>query len=229
VFPILPVIATILAAILAGRLTAQPAIRRLRAELADAAGKLTHDPLTGLLNRTGLTAWHHSVAATPVPMIAVLVDLDDFKTVNDTHGHDSGDSLLIEVAERLTELAAMLDGHAARLSGDEYALLLPMGAHRPDGIGALVVNTLGRPVHIHTDAETLTLTCTASVGLTVVGSGDRLEEVALHQADLAMYHAKQRGGNTHVAYLPGMTMPTNPGPGRRGQRPRDLPRPRAQT
>jgi diguanylate cyclase len=220
VFPNLLVIASFLAAILTGRLAAQPTIRRLRAQLLDAVGKLAHDPLTGLFNRAGLTAAHTALADDPQPLIVALIDLDNFKTVNDTHGHNHGDHLLVEIGQRLAELAGMCGGSAARLSGDEYALLLPLGSHRPEGIGDLAVNLLGRPVHLNADTVPTTVACTVSVGLTVVASSDPLDDIALRQADIAMYHAKHFGGNRHVAYVPGMSMAVDSRRG--GPRARDL-------
>ncbi|MDG4813919.1 GGDEF domain-containing protein, partial [Micromonospora sp. WMMD956] len=122
-FTTLLAIATIVAAILGagvGYLAARPTITRLRAELADAAWQLTHDPLTGLLNRTGLRTIHTAVGASSPPqrLVVMLIDLDRFKEVNDTHGHDAGDDLLVEIADRLAQAVHTYGGTVARLAGD---------------------------------------------------------------------------------------------------------------
>ena len=91
---LLIMIATAVVAFLLGRLTARPLIRRLRQALADAAWWLSHDQLTGMLNRTGFYAAHTALAAMSRPVVILLIDLDCFKPVNDTHGHDTGDNLL---------------------------------------------------------------------------------------------------------------------------------------
>lgn len=212
-----------LVAFLLGRLTTWPAIRRLRAQLAEALWWLAHDPLTGLLNRTGLHAVHADLAPiTPQPIVAVLLDLDQFKHLNDTHGHDTGDDLLIAIGDRIADVADIYGGAAARLSGDEYAAVLPVRGHDLDRIADTFITLIAQPVHLTTDhgTTTVTVTVTASLGVAVVDSSDPFEDIALHRADIAMYHAKHHGGNQHAVYQPGMTMPdTTP---RRGPRLRDL-------
>ncbi|KXK59538.1 hypothetical protein AWW66_23645 [Micromonospora rosaria] len=218
------VIASIVAATLGaavGYLATRPTTRRLRTELADAAWHLTHDPLTGLLNRTGLRAIHAVInAATgPQPIIVMLIDLDDFKEVNDRYGHDAGDDVLMEIGDRITRIIHTHGGIAARLSGDEYAALLPV-PHQPVGdIADRTAAAIATPISVQADTRVATITVTASVGIARVASTDALEEVALHRADIAMYHAKHHGGG-HSLYTPGMTMPDRQR--RRGPRLRDL-------
>ncbi|AEB44313.1 GGDEF domain-containing protein [Micromonospora maris] len=197
--------------------------RRLRAALTDAAWQLAHDPLTGLLNRAGLLAAHttHTTLTThPQPILAILIDLDGFKTINDTHGHDTGDDLLITIADRIEELTDLHGGVAARLSGDEYAALLPVCRHDVDRIAAAFVAVIAAPARLDIDGHLSTIAVTASIGVACVESTDSLGDVALHRADIAMYHAKHGGGNQHVIYTPGLRMPTRAA--RRGPRPRDL-------
>ncbi|WP_309227105.1 GGDEF domain-containing protein [Micromonospora thermarum] len=205
-----------------GYLAARPTINRLRAALADAAWQLTHDPLTGLLNRAGLRTVHTAIAASggPQPNIVMLIDLDQFKEVNDTHGHDAGDDLLMEVADRLGQLADAYGASVARLSGDEFAAILPIRGHGISRLADLFTTVIAAPVTVQADSGPVTVTVTASVGIASVASTDSLEDVALHRADIAMYHAKQQGGDRHVLYTPGMTMPDRKR--RRGPRLRDL-------
>ena len=204
-----------------GYLATRRTVGRLRTELADAAWQLTHDPLTGLLNRIGLRT-AHTIAASgpPQPLIVMLLDLDRFKQVNDAHGHDAGDDLLMEVADRLGHLADAAGGTAARLSGDEFAVILPLRHHRLGDLAERFTAAIAAPVTVQADSGPVTVTVTASVGVTIVASTDPLEDVALHRADTAMYQAKHRGGDQHLLYTPGMVMPDRGH--RRGPRPRDL-------
>ena len=150
------------------------------------------DPLTGLANRRLFR--EHLTAALAAPdrgeLAVLFADLDHFKTVNDTRGHADGDALLVEVAERITDL---LHGHpgalVARLGGDEFAVLLPSTdeAVAEQLAGRLIV-TLARPY-----AAAPQVPVTASVGLTVATVGDRDPGVLLRGADLAMYAAKSDG------------------------------------
>ncbi len=222
------VIATVVAAtfgaaigFLISHAISRPIITRLRAELADVIWKLTHDPLTGLHNRTGLRAVHAAAAAAePQPLVAVLIDLDLFKEINDDHSHAAGDVVLKATAERIGHLSALYGGHAARLSGDEFAAIMPLGRNRLASIAEQITTVIAEPVEVHTDSGPITIAITASLGVAVTSSTEPLESVALHHADLAMYHAKQQGGNRHVIHQPGMTMPHHQR--RNGPRLRDL-------
>ncbi|MFI2652818.1 GGDEF domain-containing protein [Micromonospora fulviviridis] len=214
-------IATGLAAFTLGGLAMWPSVRRLRNRLTDAIWQLEHDPVTGMLNRAGLLAAHATLteADTAGPIIVVLIDLDDFKPVNDTHGHDRGDDVLAAIGGRIADIAALHGGTAARLSGDEYAALLPVRTADLARIADTFVALIAQPVELTTDGTTVTVTVTASVGIALAESTDPFEEVALRRADIAMYHAKHHGRNRHALYEPGMAMPE---PGRRrGPRLRD--------
>ncbi|BCY07305.1 GGDEF domain-containing protein [Actinoplanes sp. L3-i22] len=218
------VAATVGAAIgfLTSRRATRPNIARLRNELADKIWQLTHDPLTGLHNRTGLRAIHTAIAASVQhrQIVAVLIDLDLFKEVNDAYGHDAGDDLLKATAVRIGRLAALYGGQAARLSGDEFAVIAPLDTTRLAHMALLFTSVIAESVEVRADYGPITVTITASLGIAVASSTDLLEGVALHHADMAMYHAKQQGGNRYVFHRPGMTMP--------GHRPRRGPRLRDQ-
>lgn len=221
------VIATLVAAtlgavigFLTSRRTTRLIIARLRDDLADKVWQLTHDPLTRLNNRAGLRAIHTAIAASEYrQIVTVLIDLDQFKEVNDAYGHDAGDDLLKANAVRITRLAALYSGHAARLAGDEFAVIAPLDATRLAHMALLFTNVIAEPVEVRTDDGPALVTVTASLGIAVASSTDLLEGVALHHADMAMYHAKQQGGNQYVLYRAGMTMPTRSP--RRGPRLRD--------
>ncbi|MFG3690553.1 diguanylate cyclase domain-containing protein [Micromonospora sp. NPDC047740] len=214
-------IATALVAFTLGGLAMWPFIRRLRNRLIDAILQLEHDPLTGLLNRAGLVAAHATLAEADNagPIIVVLIDLDDFKPVNDTHGHDRGDDLLVAVGDRIADIAALHGGTAGRLAGDEYVALLPVRSDDRARIADTFVALISQPVELAADGEPVTVTVTASVGLALAEATDPFEEVALRRADIAMYHAKHHGRNRHAVYEPGMAMPA--ADSRRGPRLRD--------
>jgi len=205
-----------------GFLAVWPIVERLHTELADAAWQLAHDPLTGLYNRRGLRTAHAAYAAAypAQPIIAVLLDLDGFKEINDDHGHIVGDELLIEIADRLTPIAAFYGGEIARHSGDEYAGLFPVREHGITQIAEAMLAAITAPIEVQADTGPAVVALSASIGLAVVDSNDPFEDIALHRADIAMYHAKRGGRSQHVLYAPGMTMP--PSEARRGPRLRDL-------
>jgi diguanylate cyclase (GGDEF)-like protein/PAS domain S-box-containing protein len=164
-----------------------------------------HDPLTGLPNRAlFVDRLQHAMDRTergPAGSIAVLfLDLDDFKTVNDSLGHEAGDRLLEAVAERLGQTLRAGDT-AARLGGDEFAILLeeaPDG--EPQAVAARILARLSRPLEI----ESQGVSAMGSIGIALSGDHGSTPEELLRNADLAMYLAKARGKNRHELYEPGM-------------------------
>ena len=129
----------------------------------------------------------------------LLVDLDDFKLVNDTMGHGLGDDLLVAVAARLTGVLRPGDT-AARLGGDEFAILIEGAAHAAEieEIAARVVDALGAPLDIASG-----LTTSVSVGVATT-PGVRGSAEMLSQADLALYAAKDAGKSRWRRYEPGL-------------------------
>ncbi|WP_163559281.1 EAL domain-containing protein [Halomonas sp. NO4] len=161
----------------------------------------SHDTLTGLANRSLLEDRLHQgcqFARRYTRTLAVLfVDLDDFKPINDSLGHELGDQVLVEVAERLADQVRSGDT-VARFGGDEFVILLPDLAH-PDDLLPIVerlLESVARPYRI----DNSELRLTASIGI-ALGEGD-LEHPTelLQQADLAMYEAKRLGRNTYQWY-----------------------------
>jgi diguanylate cyclase (GGDEF)-like protein len=199
-------IASVLAALVAGRLCAWPTIARLRARLAHTSWALRRDPLTGLLNRTGLTEAHAARQQTQQHLTLVLIDLDGFKAINDTHGHDVGDQLLIAAADRIHDAATMYGGITARLAGDEFVVLLPVRNDDLDRPVELLLAMLSAPATAHAESAPITLNVTASAGVCRAKPTDDLDTL-LRQADVAMYHAKHNGGARHTHHHPGMAMP----------------------
>ena len=162
-----------------------------------------HDPLTGLPNRLKFResledelnrAWEIDT------QVAVMFfDLDHFKEVNDVHGHATGDALLVAVSERLLDA---LPGHAiaARLSGDEFAVVLPDAASREDAtlIAQRVVNSVGSPLTL----GKLHLKVSASGGITMFPLDGEDPDRLMNQADLALYRAKGQGRNQVCEFDP---------------------------
>ena len=123
----------------------------------------------------------------------LFVDIDGFKTVNDTLGHDVGDQLLVQIAWRLGELRRRSDT-AARLGGDEFVILLEDISDRREAaeIGQRVCDAIAEPFSFHA----ATIAISASIG--VVYAGDHRKctaETLVRAADAAMYQAKKLGGN----------------------------------
>jgi diguanylate cyclase (GGDEF)-like protein len=168
-------------------------ISRLDVALGELRDQALFDGLTGLANRTHFSA--ETTRLLTVDSSLLLIDLDDFKTVNDTMGHAAGDSLLKVVASRLRD-AAGDDGMVCRLGGDEFALLLP-GAG-PEGarmVAAEILRLLAEPIVLLQH----TLTTRASIGLTAARPGED-PSTLLANADIAMYEAKRRGKGQWIAY-----------------------------
>ncbi|KJY38139.1 hypothetical protein VR45_06760 [Streptomyces sp. NRRL S-495] len=147
------------------------------------------DPLTGLLTRDGFTVaaarlLHHPDAG------VLVVDLDRFKQINDTHGHAAGDAVLADAARILTAWAGD-HGIATRLGGDEFAVARPLPAAWTAVRMGQLTGQFARPVHWNGH----TLHYGASVGLARVADlPDRALDTALGAADTAMYRAKRNGG-----------------------------------
>jgi diguanylate cyclase (GGDEF)-like protein len=159
-----------------------------------------HDPLTGLPNRTLLLERldHAFLRARRSSKTTALffLDLDQFKTVNDTHGHDTGDQLLVAFSERLTAMLRPGDT-LARLAGDEFVILCEDldDAADADTIAARIDAALAPPFVL----TTAQVTITASIGIAFTGRGADSPRQLLHDADVAMYHTKRsRQPDRHV-------------------------------
>lgn len=157
----------------------------------------TTDPLTGLANRSQLDA---AIRADRSALAAVLfVDLDDFKLVNDRHGHLVGDRLLQEAAGRMTQVVRT-DDLLVRLGGDEFAVWCPRlrTAADAEAVADRIVTALGSPVELVGE----TFRVGASIGLAVVARGDSWAgdvDRLLGAADQALYRAKHAGKARWIA------------------------------
>ncbi len=162
------------------------------------AHNATHDSLTGLPNRSVLEErlqLCYQRTRQHIGSVAILyIDLDDFKSINDSLGHDLGDQILVEVASRLVQQVRASDT-VARCGGDEFAILLP-----DPGSVILIVERLlasvARPYRI----EQSELHLTASIGIALDPDGVARPSHLVQQAALAMYQAKRQGRNTYHWY-----------------------------
>jgi len=165
----------------------------------------THDTLTGLPNRALL---HERVqrmldACPHGRTVAVMfLDLDRFKEVNDSFGHELGDILLCEVAARLRKVLRPCDV-IARLGGDEFVVVAECaGAADAGAIAAKLLDVLGLPVHLGTQE----VTAGASIGISLFPQDAGTKELLFQTADTAMYGAKRAGRNRYRFFEPEMTL-----------------------
>ena len=153
----------------------------------------THDVLTGLPNRALLSQTMRTLldlGPDQGRMVVLLADLDRFKEVNDTLGHDIGDQLLQVIAQRLGELVPA-GATVGRLGGDEFAVLLPPSAHATAGalaVAGRIAEALRAPVNL----AHVTVSTSASLGAAVAADGQTHTDLLRH-ADTAMYAAKDSG------------------------------------
>jgi len=165
-----------------------------------------HDPVTHLANRALFNERvRHAVARTlreGVGMAVLFVDLDDFKTVNDSLGHAVGDRVLLEVAHRISAAVRAADT-AARFGGDEFAILLE-DVHDPQAAvetAERILDSLGRPLQLDNNH----LIIRASLGISVVEPGNASDaDELIRNADAAMYIAKAEGKGGYRLFEPAM-------------------------
>jgi diguanylate cyclase (GGDEF)-like protein/PAS domain S-box-containing protein len=162
-----------------------------------------HDALTGLANRILFKdRVEHSLAGRRRTKVAVLfMDIDDFKLVNDSYGHVQGDSLLVQVADRLTGILRAGDT-AARLGGDEFAILLEGVKDADEACIAArrVLELFGEDFWL--DATHLSVS--VSIGVALSDGSHKSAEELLRDADVAMYSAKARGKDRLEVFEPAM-------------------------
>ncbi|MFF2345199.1 EAL domain-containing protein [Pseudarthrobacter sp. NPDC058119] len=186
------------------RRKAQEQAHRAMMDLAVQAEKLRamafQDPLTGLANRAVFNdALAESLQAPRLKTVDVLLlDLDDFKEVNDILGHQAGDDMLIEVARRLRGCVPTADV-VARLGGDEFVVLLT-ACPDADAIAACIVRCLHVPVTI----SGTVLRPSLSLGVASLGQDSMGPSELLRHADIAMYAAKAAGKNRFLRFHPDM-------------------------
>jgi diguanylate cyclase (GGDEF)-like protein len=163
--------------------------------------QVLQDRLTGLANRTSLEETASRLLGGDGDVSLLVLDLDDFKDLNDTRGHAAGDELLAVVAERLRGCVRGGD-LVARLGGDEFAVVVPDDARVARSVGERVLAALSTPAEL-TDGAVVSLR--GSLGIaTPIDSAERTLSALLRNADLAMYLAKSQGKDRLVVYAEGM-------------------------
>lgn len=165
----------------------------------------SHDALTGLANRrlfmdklaAHITALQKKEISN---VLMVLVDLDDFKLVNDTFGHEAGDAYLMAVGNRLQEAVARCNGFAARLGGDEFAAVVPCSGccdQSAEGLGAELIEAICQPVFYHKSE----ITSSASIGIAPLDLIETLDQsTPMRAADMALYTAKRAGKGRYQVF-----------------------------
>lgn len=157
-----------------------------------------HDMLTGLPNRRLLTDRLEQAVAhakrRSIRVAMMVVDLDDFKIINDTEGHAAGDNVLISIAQRFRNSVRESDT-VARLGGDEFVILLPEAAHIRDAITVAekIISAVQEPVGVSERQYVLGVSIGIALFPDHAPSADRLMQLA----DTAMYQAKRRGGSSY--------------------------------
>ncbi|MET0492264.1 MAG: bifunctional diguanylate cyclase/phosphodiesterase [Actinoplanes sp.] len=174
-------------------------LREVRGYQEQLAYQVRHDPLTDIANRASFTERVTFQLVLKEEFVVALLDLDDFKTVNDRLGHGTGDALLKAVSRRLHE-RLRADDTVARLGGDEFTLLLPA---LTDEDAAALLHRLVEDVQEPLLIDGHEMTPRVSVGVTASAPGDTPEEL-IRRADVAMYAAKNAGGGRWAWFDPAM-------------------------
>lgn len=166
-----------------------------------------HDQLTGLPNRARfyqqLDKAFARYQAHQIPFAIMLLDLDGFKPINDTYGHDAGDDILRCVASRLTQQAREED-LPARIGGDEFIVLLNncKDVQEAEYAATRFLDNLRQPIMLRN--LQIKVSVGASIGLAHISTGAKSDEELIKQADIAMYQAKERGKNQVISYQAGL-------------------------
>jgi diguanylate cyclase (GGDEF)-like protein len=180
----------------------EQAVRQLETLQHELERKALYDSLTQLANRSLFHNRLDHVLKSRRPGVCVLLlDIDDFKAVNDSHGHHAGDQLLKAVAERLRSCVREGDT-AARLGGDEFALLLDRAGGEADALG--VADRLLRDYEGRIEVAGERLNVHVSLGIAVGVPGHDNPDELLRRADVALYEAKRRGKSQYCFFEPSM-------------------------
>lgn len=167
--------------------------QELRHELAEARRMASTDPLTGLANRRHFDQALREQLGERRPTALLMVDLDHFKMVNDTHGHPAGDQVLCQLADILAE-AAPEGAVAARFGGEEFSLMMPCAMLREAMAMAEQIRGRIAQAAVQLPGGGPSINVTASLGVAMANPGERPAQL-IARADAALYEAKRGGRN----------------------------------
>jgi diguanylate cyclase (GGDEF)-like protein len=180
----------------------EQAVRQLESLQQELERKALYDSLTQLANRSLFhNRVEHALHSRRPGVCVLLLDIDEFKAINDSHGHHAGDELLRAVADRLRSCLREGDT-AARLGGDEFALLLDRTGGEIDAVTVAKrlledfdarIEVAGERVRVH-----------VSIGIAIGAPGKDTPDEMLRKADVALYEAKRRGKNQYRIFHPSM-------------------------
>jgi diguanylate cyclase (GGDEF)-like protein len=180
----------------------EQAVRQLESLQQELERKALYDSLTQLANRSLFhNRLDHALRSRRPDVCVLLLDIDEFKAINDSHGHHAGDDLLRAVADRLR--GCLREGDtAARLGGDEFALLLDRSGGESDAVTVARrlltdfenrIEVVGERVRVH-----------MSIGIAIGAPGGEGPDEMLRKADVALYEAKRRGKSQYRVFHPSM-------------------------
>ncbi|WP_078556271.1 EAL domain-containing protein [Bacillus alkalicellulosilyticus] len=164
-----------------------------------------HDPLTGLVNRSyfyeQLESALHEAKESKEKLAVLLLDLDRFKNINDTFGHQMGDQLLCDVTDKIKRVTSE-NVTISRLGGDEFIFLLPTFQNDQDvyDLGDNILQVLQKPFAI----ESYEVIVTGSLGISIYPNDGKDANTLIKSADIAMYRAKNDGGDQYELFAPTM-------------------------
>ncbi|MGZ4980842.1 MAG: diguanylate cyclase domain-containing protein [Methylobacter sp.] len=177
--------------------------------------KANYDELTGLPNRSlffnRLEEYITQFQRTGRPLALLFIDLDLFKEVNDQFGHETGDSLLQQAAERIHSCVRQSDT-AARLGGDEFTVIL-LNLPNPEQV-EIVVEKIRQRLAEPFQIDQHTVQISASIGVALYPQDASIVDQLVHHADVAMYASKKAGGNQFIVFSPHLTQTSGGQPGR---------------
>ncbi|HIQ46580.1 MAG TPA: EAL domain-containing protein [Sulfurovum sp.] len=161
-----------------------------------------HDTLTKLPNRVEFERYIHTLTESKKykgikKFIVLFIDLDRFKVINDTLGHDIGDEMLIILADRISKIVGK-GNLLARIGGDEFVAIIEdrTSMETIDILAAEITSVIRKPIHI----REYRLNTSASIGIAKYPEDGQSKSMLLKHADSAMYHAKDNGGDTYAFY-----------------------------
>ena len=192
--------AILISSLIAGvLLRSERAVRTIAGKESDARHLAMHDELTGLSNRASLYAEHAALDRHGPfePMSLLFMDLDNFKLVNDSYGHRTGDELIKAAAERLAGIVGD-SGWVHRHGGDEFVVTTYLDPERTDALARDILDEFSKPFTL----RRVRVTLSTSIGIARTTGGEtppNLDDL-IREADSAMYHAKSRGTGSYAFF-----------------------------